>query len=309
MVSIIIPCFNIQDYIGRTIDSVVAQSDSNWEIIAVDDGSTDSTLKVLSGIAQEESRIHIIQRQNGGVSAARNTGLQHAKGEWIYFLDGDDIVDKDLVKSIHEVPTETDIVVFNFRKENAGNIERSYKISNPDTLFIDYLTNRQSIHICSIVTKISFIKRFNVRFDENTSYGEDREFVASLFSFHPKYHCLNKCLFRYQFREGSAVTNNRYSMRRFSSILACERTYRLLNGRREERKALAVLAFTIARHLKMYDSSNCKDEELKNLLNKYSDKYLKGFHYYGIGHIEFFATIAGIMTLNKSVFKLFLRLT
>lgn len=259
--------------------------------------------------AQSDDRIHVIHQDNSGVSAARNTGLRSACGEWIYFLDGDDIIDLDLVKAIESAPPENDIVVFNFAKENCGHVVRMYKITKPETLFIDYLTNRQSIHICSIAAKRSFILTNNIRFDENTSYGEDREFVATLFSFRPKYHCLNKCYFRYQFREGSAVTNRKYTMKRFSSILACERTYNRLRGCHEARKALAVLAFTIARHIKMYNEYGCQDAELGSLLKIYDDKYLKGFHCYGIGHIEFYTTIAGIMALNDKMLRLFLKLT
>lgn len=307
IVSIIIPCFNIQDYVGRTIDSIVNQSDPNWEIIAIDDGSTDSTLDVLIGVAQKDNRIHVIHQENRGVSAARNTGLMYARGEWIYFLDGDDLIENDLVKSINNIDRGNEIVVFDFIKESTGIVKRTYKVTNPETLFIDYLTNRQSIHICSIATRRSFILNNNIRFDETTNYGEDREYVAALFALRPNYLCLNKCLYRYQIREGSAVSIQKYDRRRFSSILACERTYNKLKGCREERKALAVLAFTITRHIKMYYAYDCKDATLGKELNRYAAKYLKGFHYYGIGHIEIYTSIAGIIALNFNLFRLLVK--
>lgn len=308
MVSIIIPCYNIEDYIGRTINSVIAQTDSNWEIIAVDDGSTDTTYTKLLEFTKTDHKIRLFHQNNLGVSAARNYGICQAKGEWIYFLDGDDLIDVDLVKSLNDISAEIDIVVFNFQKEKNGVVKQRYNITKPETLFIDYLTNRQSIHISSIAIRRRFINNNNLRFDENTSYGEDREFIANIFFLNPNIYFLNKCLFRYQLRNSSAMASCNYSNKRFSSVLACERTYKKLKGHREELKALAVLSYTIARHIKMYHSYNCNDNELRIKLKEYSEKYLKGFHYYGKGHIELYASIAGIMALNSKIFSVFLKL-
>lgn len=309
MVSIIIPCYNVHNVVGHTLESVLSQTDSNWEIIAIDDGSIDSTDEILKKYAQLDNRINVVHQDNRGVSVARNIGIQLAKGEWIYFLDGDDLIVTDLVETINRCADTVDMFVFNFVREKDGKVTKTYKISNPETLFIDYLTNRQSIHISSIATKRNFIISNNIFFDENTSYGEDREFVAKLFTYAPIYRCIHKIAFRYQYRTDSAINTHIYSDKRFSSILATERTYILQRDPKAKRKSHAILAFTIARHLKMFYDFDSKDEKILNNLNDYSDLYLKGFHYYGIGHIELYTTIAGILAYNRNLLKLFFKLT
>lgn len=91
-VSIIIPIYNISSYAPACIDSVIAQTYTNIEIILVDDGSTDSCPKICDSYIQKDNRIKVIHRPNGGLSAARNSGIEVAKGEYIYFVDGDDLV-------------------------------------------------------------------------------------------------------------------------------------------------------------------------------------------------------------------------
>lgn len=91
IVSIIIPAFNAENYINETISSVLQQSLTNWELIIINDGSTDGTLKVCESIAKSDKRIIVVTKQNSGVSETRNKGIELAKGEFISFLDADDI--------------------------------------------------------------------------------------------------------------------------------------------------------------------------------------------------------------------------
>lgn len=91
-VSIIIPVFNVEKYISRCLKSVLSQSYKNFEIILVDDGSTDSSLKVCTEIANTDQRIHFYHKENGGLSSARNYGMERAIGDFIVFIDSDDMV-------------------------------------------------------------------------------------------------------------------------------------------------------------------------------------------------------------------------
>ncbi|WP_291236072.1 glycosyltransferase family 2 protein [Frisingicoccus sp.] len=95
-ISIIVPAYNIEDYLGRCLDSLLAQSYQNLEIIVVDDGSADRTAEILDAYAIKDSRIIAVHQQNQGVSAARNHGLDLATGDYIGFTDGDDLVEPDM---------------------------------------------------------------------------------------------------------------------------------------------------------------------------------------------------------------------
>ena len=100
-VSVIIPCYNVEKYVGQCLDSVRGQTMPDLEIICVNDGSTDSTLDVLNKYAAQDSRIHIISQDNAGLSVARNAGLKYASGEYIAFLDPDDFVASDYYGSMY----------------------------------------------------------------------------------------------------------------------------------------------------------------------------------------------------------------
>ena len=94
VISIITPCYNAAPYIATTIKSVQQQTFTGWEMIVVDDGSTDDSAEIVRQISQQDSRIKLVQKENGGSASARKIGLSLAKGEYLQFLDADDRLDK-----------------------------------------------------------------------------------------------------------------------------------------------------------------------------------------------------------------------
>ena len=100
MVSVIVPAYNLENYIARTLDSILAQTCTDIEIIIVDDGSTDGTLGVLRQYEREHAAIRVIHKENGGVTSARLRGIQEATGEWIGFVDGDDEIEPDMYERL-----------------------------------------------------------------------------------------------------------------------------------------------------------------------------------------------------------------
>ena len=99
--SIIIPLYNKQNYILKTVNSVLSQDVDDYEIVIVDDGSTDNSVKVVESIA--DSHIRLFRKENGGPSSARNYGVRMAKGEWILFLDADDALEKNAINTLREL--------------------------------------------------------------------------------------------------------------------------------------------------------------------------------------------------------------
>lgn len=100
MISIVMPCYNCETSLARTVWCVQAQTVSDWELIAVDDGSTDGTGAALDGLAQNDARIRAIHQANGGVSRARNIGMAAARGEWLAFVDADDVLPPDALQTL-----------------------------------------------------------------------------------------------------------------------------------------------------------------------------------------------------------------
>lgn len=114
MVSVIIPVYNVEKYLEECVDSVLAQTYTDWEAILVDDGATDSSGRMCDAYAAKDPRIRVIHRENGGLSAARNTGLKAARGEYVYFLDSDDYIEPDTLALLLKTAEreQADVVFF-----------------------------------------------------------------------------------------------------------------------------------------------------------------------------------------------------
>ncbi len=120
LISVIVPVYNVEKYLRRSLESVINQTYKNLEIIIVDDGSTDNSGKICDEYKEKDSRISVIHKQNAGQGAARNIGLDTCSGKYVYFHDSDDWMDDDCIESLHNqlVLNDVDISVCNYRYIN-----------------------------------------------------------------------------------------------------------------------------------------------------------------------------------------------
>lgn len=107
-ISIIVPVYNVERYLGECLDSIKSQTFTNWECILVDDGSPDKSIDICEKYSAGDSRFKVVRRSNGGLSAARNTGLSYARGNFISFVDSDDIVYPEYLSRLHSLMIEYD---------------------------------------------------------------------------------------------------------------------------------------------------------------------------------------------------------
>ena len=116
-VSIIVPVYKVGPYLAKCIDSILSQTLTDFELILVDDGSPDSCGEICDGYAKKDERIKVIHKQNGGLSSARNAGLDIAKGEYIGFVDSDDYIEHDMYEFLYKnsVQYDTDIACCGIR--------------------------------------------------------------------------------------------------------------------------------------------------------------------------------------------------
>lgn len=216
--SIIIPCYNLEKYVHKTIVSVLKQNYENFELILIDDGSTDNTYKIIKSYEDKDKRVKVFTKQNGGVSSARNLGIKKAEGENILFLDGDDLIECDLLEKSYEVLKNKKIDMFSFGykmvSEITNDIIKDYsckkhanKLYSGNEFLELYFSKKINQCMCSFIVKKSIIKDNLILFDENTKYGEDQEFQI---------RCINQCtsvyyegssLFFYIQRKGSAINS------------------------------------------------------------------------------------------------------
>lgn len=103
LISIIVPIYNVKDYLGNCVNSILKQTYENIEVILVDDGSTDSSGSICDNFALIDSRVSVIHKQNGGLSDARNAGIKNSKGGFIALVDSDDIVCDNFIQTLYEI--------------------------------------------------------------------------------------------------------------------------------------------------------------------------------------------------------------
>ena len=114
-ISVIVPVYNTAQFLPRCIESILSQSFTDFELLLIDDGSTDGSGKICDAYAEKDNRIRVFHKENGGVSSARNLGLDNARGEWVTFVDSDDYVSPVILEKCLESVNGYDMVVFNYQ--------------------------------------------------------------------------------------------------------------------------------------------------------------------------------------------------
>lgn len=114
-ISVVIPVYNVENYLRQCLDSVINQTLDDIEIICVNDGSTDSSPDILEEYSRKDSRIRIISQENMGLSGARNTGMKYIKGEYVYFLDSDDYIELDALNQMYNISKNNSLDMLMFK--------------------------------------------------------------------------------------------------------------------------------------------------------------------------------------------------
>lgn len=222
LVSIIIPIYNVLPYLDKCIQSACDQSYVNIEIILVNDGSTDGCKERCAAWAKKDSRIKVINKKNGGLSDARNAGLAVAKGEYIYFLDGDDYIEKSLLETaLSYMDGETDLVYFQYIahcpngeskniRYSLGNFSFRTDEERIEFILEKFLTYRIGWEAWSRIYRRDKIEKYNLHFVNNTTiFAEDLLFCLCYFSHVEKVVGIPEYLYHYIQREESIMGSNK----------------------------------------------------------------------------------------------------
>lgn len=173
LISIIIPVYNSEKTLNRCVNSILNQTFMDWELLLVDDGSTDKSGKICDQYALKDFRIRVFHKKNGGVSSARNTGLDYAIGSWITFVDSDDFIDATFLDTLIRLQS-SDLCISGIQFINNETIllppEEYIKIENVAEL--DNLLNKLYFTApWGKVYKNEIIQKNNIRFNINASSG------------------------------------------------------------------------------------------------------------------------------------------
>jgi len=192
-VSVVIPVYNVENYLPRCIDSVLKQTYSDFELILVDDGSPDNSGEICDAYAKKDSRVRVIHKKNAGVSAARNTGIEASQGDYIMFVDSDDYIDASMLEAML-VYDGRDMILSGLRYvEEDDNFLKQYLLEKMDkVLLYEFVEKYYGTDACNYILGGPYNKlihkrifhKYGVHFDETLSICEDGLFVVE---------CLAKC--------------------------------------------------------------------------------------------------------------------
>lgn len=213
-VSIIVPVYNVEKYLRRCVDSILAQKFLDFEVLLIDDGSTDKSGEICEDYVQKDSRIRVFRKTNGGVSSARNLALDNKKGEWVVFVDSDDYISDNHIHDLLQATNsnkEIDVVIdyatriYNNRTEKEKYQERTLTISDVKVLFSeDDLIWHTSPW--GKLYKSEIIDKYEIRFPKGMHIGEDACF---LFSYLIRCRCVRticNCGYNYMIENEKTLT-------------------------------------------------------------------------------------------------------
>lgn len=208
IVSIIVPVYNSDVYISECIESVLSQSYKNWELILVDDGSTDQSASICKSYSNKDSRIRTLSKTNGGVSSARNLALSCMKGEWVCFLDSDDMLYADALENLIHLSkvSNLDVLQFAFTRKFENRCSSSFETEVLDSA--KYIENK-CYNVCAAGSfiKSEIILKNKIKFNEKVQLGEDQLFVFDVFKYSRRIKYVSDIYYYYRINETSAVYN------------------------------------------------------------------------------------------------------
>lgn len=196
-ISVIVPVYNVEKYLNRCIDSILAQTFTDFELLLIDDGSKDASGEICDEYVAKDTRVRVFHKNNEGVSKARNLGLDNARGEWITFVDADDYIDKDFLYTYDSLKADVDVVVQSVYciKDSCALTKIGFKEQLIFKSSIECIKHILAIHkgllgySVNKLYKAGIIRDFQVYYDERLMFREDEEFVLRYFTHVKKIIC------------------------------------------------------------------------------------------------------------------------
>lgn len=243
-ISVIIPLYNTEEFIAPCLESILGQTYQNFEVIIIDDGSTDRSVDMVLNYKRADNRITLIRQENKGPSAARNIGIELSNGEYLYFLDSDDYIDQNTFETCINIfeNTGVDLVTFDaqsvFEKKYLKSIENKVyeylgefydrtdcfphktPMNFSDFFMLSHLSNKIRVNTWLFIVKSEVIKNNQVRFNENISYFEDALFLYYISNYINKL-IYNSNKFYYRRLTGSSLMTKKINKKRIEDPISC----------------------------------------------------------------------------------------
>lgn len=285
MISIVVPIYNMEKLLPRCMDTLVKQSLA-YEIILVDDGSTDSSPKICDDYMQMyPAFVRVVHKDNGGLSSARNAGMDVARGKYVIFPDPDDWVELDYVSQMVELQNyyQTDLLSVGYYVDTDEKCVPANEGQKPNCM--DGVAAQRALFIppkmggfaWNKLYHLDIIRKYNLRFLDNVGTTEDLDFTYRYLI-----HCDTVCfvpsirLYHYYQRSGAA-THSKFSLKKMETIRTYEKIIesskddKLIQAAREE------ICNTAINLIWQYQNSNLQDKDVLKKLQRYARNYLRNY--------------------------------
>lgn len=212
LVSVIVAVYNAETTLRRCLDSVVAQTLQNLEVILVDDGSHDASGKICDEYASNDSRVKVFHKANGGVSSARQFGIDHSSGNYTIHVDSDDWIDCEMLEQLYQcaIDNGADVVFTNFKlvKSSGDVVEYVNEPTGyePDQVLRQMLNGKLPFSIWMKLIKRDLYEKFHIRFPEGLNYGEDAVVSCSIYRHQVKTSYLPGVYYNYHVSDSGSLT-------------------------------------------------------------------------------------------------------
>lgn len=282
LISVIVPVYNVEQYLEKCVNSIINQTYKNLEIILVDDGATDSSGNMCDELAKSDNRIKVYHKENGGLSDARNYGVERATGDYIGFVDSDDYIDSEMYEKLYEAikKENVDVAECSLKVIYPGKIElftdeKYYKVLGKTEYLEEYLTIKKIFG--SVWTKLikSDVAKKLV-FPKGKLY-EDTYYAYDLIEKVDRYVIMNNPYYNYLMRENS-ITNAKFNPRILDLIEIVEKfhktTYENYPGLKEAADCRKMYAYFSVLNSILLEENYRDNEYYSEILNYFKRNYI-----------------------------------
>ncbi|WP_051656614.1 glycosyltransferase family 2 protein [Butyrivibrio sp. AE3004] len=277
LISVILTVYNRENYLSRCIDSILAQKNVNFEIIIIDDGSTDSSPQICDEYASKYDNIRVIHEKNAGLSVARNTGLDNVKGDFVFFIDDDDYLPEDSLYTLMklQIENDADLVLGNYSEYlDDGSYDKTFKI--PEKYCNKLLTNRETCELLfysefTHVLVVNWGKLYRkkiwdgVRFPDEIIKSEDQFVLPSLIEACERIYFTDKVVYNQVFSSHS-ITRSKYGLKNLFHASGISEVIKYLL--KKKYYDIAVFKFGVGTRSIIYFNCVLKDEDSQNEIRR-----------------------------------------
>lgn len=278
-ITIIVPCYNSEKFLRKCLDSIIKQTYSNIEIIAIDDGSTDKSLEILNAYSKKDKRIIVISKKNSGVSNTRNIGIKKATGKYIMFADADDYLELDAVESLYIAITENNVNVVRgkFRRQlkHKSYDENSifkYNSMDKQDIICNILRGNINCYVWLLIINVKVLKKLNIIFNSDLKIMEDTLFYIQLLEKENIYF-YDKVVYNYVDNINSASRSIKNTEKIYIEMLKAEGY--IINELKKNNQWNENLRNIVIKKIIINGICNCSWNLYKNKEKKLLDDFLK----------------------------------